>query len=96
MNNCLSCPYRFEDENIFCFDCPDNIIVKGGKSITKHTYYKNFDDVLKDLNNRDDDINKDKNYHWWLGCLDGCQLCGKITVDEKYKLLDKLDKIFKR
>lgn len=62
----------------------------------KHTHYKNFDDVLRDLNDCDEDIYKDENYHWWTGVIDCCQLCGKVTVDEKYKLLEKLDEIFKR
>ena len=58
--------------------------------------YKNFDDVMKDLNDCKEDIYKDEEYHWWTGNIDGCYYCGIINSDERNSLLLRLEEIIIR
>lgn len=86
-NNCLSCPYRFEDKDTFCFDCPDNIIVKGEKKMLDLNI-KELEDIVVNYyyNNHSKDYIE--------GYLQACYTHHLIKFKDYLKLLKSVKKLF--
>ena len=62
----------------------------------KTEYYKNYEDVLEDLNISAKYIEgKDEEYFWWIGNIDGLKNCNFITWENYHNLMKKLDKAYK-
>jgi len=52
---------------------------------------KSYEDIEAML--REDEFINDDDRTWWEGVVYGCYLCGVISLDEKYELVDLIEEI---